>query len=684
MSRGAGQGNSSTHGRGLRQVSEPGGVMVGGRGRNRRLRLTVLTAVLLAAAGGVALAARHDSTSPPPPSDEELAAQTAGAFLHAWEAQDWQALQRLVADPSDPSQGAPAGQESRLDAAGVHEQANRALRIRAARFVAGPPVVDGDTATVPFDATWVLDGLGEYSYRSAVRLQRSGRADTGDATGPRWRVRWWYTTVHPDLGPEARFERVRVYRPRAPILAADGSPLVTTVETVVVGVLPGRVSDPGRLLAALADTGAADPQLAQRLLARPDLEPHRFYPLGELGRARFDELRDRLYPVPGLAFRDRRARSQAFPGLAPALLGRTGEITAELLERLGSAYRPGDVVGRSGLELAFEQRLAGEPEEEARIVDDAGLVRSLRYREGRHPQALRTRLDPRVQQAAEAALAQVAAPAALVAIDPATGAVRAAASSPPEGFNRALAGRYPPGSTFKIVTAAAALRAGATPDSGVDCPPLTVVGGREIRNAGGDGPGPLSLAEAFARSCNTAFARLGADLGAEALTATAEGLGFNSDVELGLPAAGGSFPPPADAAEVAAAAIGQGRVEASPVHMASVAAAVVSGTWRPATLVDDGAAATSQPLPAGVAATLGALMRRVVESGTGTAAALPGEPVGGKTGSAQFGSGVPLPTHAWFVGFRGPLALAVVVEGGGAGGTVAAPVARDFLARLGG
>ncbi|HWH34975.1 MAG TPA: penicillin-binding transpeptidase domain-containing protein, partial [Acidimicrobiales bacterium] len=307
---------------------------------------------------------------------------------------------------------------------------------------------------------------------------------------------------------------------------------------------------------------------------------------------------------------------------------------------------------------------------------------------GTAPAAVRTTFDAGIQAAAEAALSRLSRPAALVAIDAPTGQLRAVASRPPSGFNRALQGQYPPGSTFKVVTTSALLASGVTTATPAPCPATTSVEGYRFSNAGGEVLGDIPFATAFSRSCNTAFVALAGELDEGALAAAAEAYGFNRAVDLPVPAEAGRFPEPTGAIDAAAAAIGQGRVTATPLQMASVAAAVASGEWRPPTMVAGGeppvaADPPADALVATTAPTLRELMYRVVSEGTATAARLAGEPVGGKTGTAEFGSATPPRTHAWFIGFRGDLAVAVVVEDAGFGGSVAAPVARTFFASAG-
>ena len=636
------------------------------RGRRRR-RGRWLPWLVLGIAAGIAVPFLLARTSdpppaPPPPSPtaapEDLVAERAQRFLRAWQREDWETLQAQTSDDS-------------LDAAGVHRRTHEQLDITATRFVAGDPTVDGTRATVPFDARWELEGLPPYTYSSTLRLER-------DATSGEWAVRWWFDTVHPDLTEQTRLERTRVFPRRAPILAHDGKRLVTTREVVLVGIQPARLGRPRDVVSALRRLTDADIGKVRRLLRRRDLDDFGFYKVAQLSPSRYDAVRPQLFPVKGLVFR-REQQRRDHTGVARAMLGSIDEITADGLAEFGEDYEVGDQVGTGGLEQVFERRLAGRPAYEAAITDDVGLVRSLGFRAGEPARSVRTTLDVRTQRVAERVLRQAPRPAALVALDADTGAVRAAAHTPAGGFNRALSGVYPPGSTFKVVTATAALSSGRTPRTELDCPPRISISRQPIGNAGGAGYGRIPLRRAFALSCNTTFARLGLRAGPERLTTAAELFGFNADFDFTLPAAGGSFPLPTSDAELARAAIGQSRVQASPLHMASVAAAAASGTYRQPTLLA-GEPTTGTELPRGVTPQLQLMMREVVRSGTGTAAQIRGVEVFGKTGSAQFGNGER--THAWFIGYRGDLAFAVLVEGGGGGGAVAAPVARRFLLGL--
>ena len=358
----------------------------------------------------------------------------------------------------------------------------------------------------------------------------------------------------------------------------------------------------------------------------------------------------------------------------------TAEATPE------SGVDVGDDIGVSGLQASLQKQLAGRATAEVRVIDAGGNpVRTLQHFEGATPVPAHTTIDLPIQTAAEQVMAGVGRPAALVAIDAPTGEVRAAVSVPFGGFQRALVGQYPPGSTFKVITATAALRDGVTLETPIECPAGVAVNGKTFTNAEDEQLGTIPFQTAFAHSCNTAFVNLAKELTPEQLESAAETYGFGAGEGFGLPLAtyGGSFPDSAGPVEHVADALGQGTVLASPLQMATVAAAVDAGAWRAPRLLIDTPPGRVEVIEPSVADALRQLMRSVVTSGTGTAADVPGgPPVSGKTGTAEFGNENPPRTHAWFIGFRGDLAFAIVVEGGGFGGEVAAPLAARFLRQV--
>jgi hypothetical protein len=372
-----------------------------------------------------------------------------------------------------------------------------------------------------------------------------------------------------------------------------------------------------------------------------------------------------------------------------SLVGSVADITADDLKRLGAPYQGGDKAGRSGIERTFERRLAGSPTGEVQLVDEEGAqVKVLRRFGGKPGASVQTSLNVSMQAAAESALQAGAHghEAALVALQPSTGSIRALVSLPNGGFPRATLGTYPPGSTFKVITTAALLAKGEKPSDQVTCPKEIKLGGITIHNFEQEQLGSIPFSVAFAKSCNTAFVQLATQrLSGTELARAASSFGFGVGLAPGVSAATSRFPVPQSSPELAMAAFGQARVTASPLQMAGVAAAVQSGTWRAPKLVDDQALASlevkqppSRTLDPAVVGTLRDLMREVVTSGTAVGAGLP-DGVSGKTGTAEFGSGDNPPTHAWFIAFRDDLAVAVVVERGGVGGEVAAPIAANFF-----
>jgi hypothetical protein len=369
------------------------------------------------------------------------------------------------------------------------------------------------------------------------------------------------------------------------------------------------------------------------------------------------------------------------------LLGTVGAITTKAQAvAAGPKYQVGDTAGLSGLERAYNTQLGGTPGGQAVLVESTthSTVVVLEKFAAKAGGNLTTTLDLNTQRTAESALGVLTKPAAMVAIDTRTGGMLAEVNNPLGGYSRSLRGTYPPGSTFKVITATAGLLAGKTPDSVLQCPPTVSVDGRSFGNAENEQFGPISFATAFAKSCNTAFINLQQSIPQSDMTKAAQLFGMDGSEPLPIKSFGGSYPTPTDAVDGASAAIGQGRVVVSPLQMASVASAVASGVWRKPFVV--GQSSTVHALPANVTSALQGFMEGVVQNGTAAGVGLPAG-THGKTGTAEFGTapaGQQPPTHAWFIGYRGNVAFAIVVEGGGFGGAVAAPVAASFLNSLAG
>ena len=378
---------------------------------------------------------------------------------------------------------------------------------------------------------------------------------------------------------------------------------------------------------------------------------------------------------------------------AAALLGRVGAATAEVVEESDGAIVAGDEVGLSGLQARYDEQLRGASGQ-GRRRPRAPTTSS--GRSSRSPRSTartsRRRSTPALQEQAEAALATLGdgAPAsALVAIRPSDGAVLATANGAgAEGADLADTGQYAPGSTFKVVSSLALLRSGLAPGDRVACPATTTVDGRSFKNYD-DYPassvGEITLAQAVAQSCNTAFIGNADRLADGDLAAAAQALGLGTDHDLGFPVYFGQVPPPETETGAAADLIGQGTVLASPFAMATVAASVAAGRAVLPTLLPDHQVeqtAISAPLTGGEAATLRSLMRGVVTTGSGRFLLdVPGVD-GAKTGTAEYGepdaSGA-LPTHAWMIAVRGDLAVAVFVGTGVSGSQTAGPVLEAFL-----
>jgi hypothetical protein len=379
----------------------------------------------------------------------------------------------------------------------------------------------------------------------------------------------------------------------------------------------------------------------------------------------------------------------AVSGSLALLTGYLGPATKAQAKALGAPYRKGDVIGQSGIELTYQNQLAGRPSLTIKIVGPGKRVDATAMRfAAKLGRPVRTSINMAAQIAASHAVssAKTKKPIDMVAMQASTGRVLAVVESP-GGYDRVLQGIFPPGSTFKVVTASALALTGLTPSSTVQCPSKVDIGGRIFHNDKNEHLGSTSLQNAFAISCNTTFALLATQrLNGDSLRKMARVFGFNARPELGLPATLGQFTTPHDPVDLAADAFGQGLDLVNPLSQASEVAAIDSGVWRPPLLV-----VSPRPhqkvkphvISPTILNALRPMMQAVVTIGTAAGVGFP-PGVFGKTGTAEYGTGPHPNAHGWFIGYQNDIAFAVIVEGGGYGADSAGPIAKAFLHNLGG
>ncbi|WP_082592958.1 penicillin-binding transpeptidase domain-containing protein [Phycicoccus sp. Soil803] len=542
----------------------------------------------------------------------------------------------------------------------------------------------GDRATATAHVSWTLAGGVVWSYDVPVTAER---AETG---GDRWAITLPkdHSPWHPQLKVGATLTANRTWGERGTLLDRDGKALTPIGKVYPVQIDPARATAATvRELEKVVDEPAGS--LVAKLAAATKAGSKAPIPVITYRQADFDERKDALDALKGVIYPAREQPLAKTRTFGQPLLGSFGAVSAELIAKSKGRYAAGDYAGVSGLQGQYDAVLGGTAGVE--VVSSTDPDNPLFSKDAVPGKDVSTTLSPTVQDAAERAIASTGdVPSALVAVDVKTGDVLASANSPALGFDRAMTGHYPPGSAFKIATTYALLSSGkVTPDTSVTCPKTFVVDGRPYKNFEGESLGTPDFTTDFAHSCNTAFVQLSTKLGNGDLAKAAATLGLSGWAKtLGVANAfDASVPANNGKTDKASAAIGQGRNVTSPLALAVLAANVARGsTIAPALVTDpavDGADRTPKPLDAKVVGQLRTLMGEVVSSGTATVLrGTPGGTVRGKTGTAEFGTKNPPETHAWFVGYQGDVAFAVLVEKGASGGSVAAPVAKDFLTAL--
>lgn len=567
-------------------------------------------------------------------------------------------------------------------------------------------------------------------------------------------LRLWYLQVisaerYLALSEKNRIRHVAIAAPRGPIYDRNGELLVDNRPSFGISVLRQEVDDEADLLDRLAGyLQVPREDLQKRWDAGLRFPSFRPMPLAEdISRDVLEQVQENSVNLPGVLIEVRPLRSYPYAESAAHLFGYLGEITeAELQSKDFEGYRPGDFVGKSGLEKSLEPKLRGIAGQRRVEVDVRGKeLRLLKIQDSVPGNKVYLTIDRKLQQATEAAFGETSGSA--VVMDARTGAVLAMASLPsfnPALFargisgeewinllqnphhplqNKTIKGQYPPASTFKIVTALAALKAGiANPATSVNCTGSFSLGNRAFRCWKRHGHGRVDLKKALKESCDIWFYQFGLELGIDRLSQMAFDLGLGESLGFPLEYEKSGLVPTRQwkkkrfgsrwyDGETVIASIGQGYVLTTPLQLATMMSTVVNGgtVLRPQVVrrvesLGGGVlrevtpqVIKSTPLaPGDLKVVLKALDAVVNEpGGTAWSSRINEVHYGGKTGTAQVvrlrddrdrkrETPYRFRDHGLFVGYAPvddpQIVVAVVVEHGGGGGSAAAPVARKIIA----
>lgn len=492
-----------------------------------------------------------------------------------------------------------------------------------------------DTGSVTYRYTWHLPKDRTWTYDGQLNMVRNEG---------RWEVRWSATGVHPKLG-ENQTLALRADQPRRASVNERGG-----TDVLVPGYLYSFSLDAQAAAGSLFTTSRAvvdalrpfDNTLdAQRLAEQASSSKQPMY-LITLRQSDHDRVAGVIGKLPGVVITPMPELLPTDETFAPAIINEVKKSVVDELD--GQAGWRVVSVNQNDVDVDVLNEVPGEPAPSVTIS-----------------------LDRAVQNAAQNAVNFTGKPAMIVAVKPSTGEILAVAQNPSANAQGPLAttGLYPPGSTFKMVTAGAAMeRDMATPNTLLPCPGTMDIGHRTVPNYGGFDLGTVPMSRAFASSCNTTFAELASRMPPRGLTQAAAKYGIGTDYAIeGLTTVTGSVPPTVDLAELTEDGFGQGKVVVSPFGMAMAAATVAAGKTPVPQLIEGRQTQVTgdqTPISPKILDGLRPMMRLVVTNGTAKDLQDAGD-VRGKTGEAEFAGG----SHSWFAGYRGDMAFAALIVGGG-------------------
>jgi cell division protein FtsI/penicillin-binding protein 2 len=476
----------------------------------------------------------------------------------------------------------------------------------------------------------------------------------------RWEVRWSATGLHPNLGEHQTFALRADAPPRASVNERGGT------DVLVPGYLyhysldakAAKLGGGGLMATAIAVADALrpfDPTIDAQTLAEQASSSAKPLDLITLRQSDRDQVAAAIGNRQGVVITPQPELLPTDDRFAPAIIDQVKKSVVNELD--GEAGWRVESVNQNGAEVDVLNEVPGAPSPSVTIS-----------------------LDRAVQNSAQDAVNMVGRKAMIVAIKPSTGEILAVAQNSAADADgpTATTGLYPPGSTFKIVTAGAAIESDmATPNTLLACPGHMDIGQRTIPNYGGFDLGTVPMSRAFASSCNTTFAELASRMSPKGLTTAAAQYGIGTDYVVdGITTVTGSVPPTVNLTERTEDGFGQGKVLVSPFGMALAAATVAAGKTPVPQLIEGRqtqVTGDTTPISSKMLDGLRPMMQLVVTNGTATDLKGTGD-VHGKTGEAEFNGG----SHAWFAGYRGDLAFAALIVGGGSS-EYAVRMCKDML-----
>lgn len=597
-------------------------------------RVGGLVAVLLLVAGVIA------GCTPKPVSAEP----TAEEFLSAFAARDAETVAELVDQP-EPALKMITQSYDGLQAEGLSAELTGVSQ-------------DGTHATASYRLNWQLPRDRNVAYDTQMVLTQ---------TSGEWTVRWQPTVVHPQIGANQHLELRSVPAMKASVVSSDGAELMAPGSMYRVLVDTEVMRDPEETAGAIAravnaahDRDETVLTIDAAALTEELSAAGGTYSVAMINAVEGPAVETDLAERREVFLNEEAAMVSTDPGFAPDIMARIGPLVADDLE------------GDAGWKVSA-------------VNDNGAVIGDLVYHEPHPEPAVRVSLDRDAQVAAEQSLSQLPQDmeAMLVAIRPSTGQVLAVAQT--EAADRAgdlaLMGQYPPGSIFKVITAASGVQQlGMDADMVVGCPGTQNIYGRVVTNFNGFSLGNVPLNNAFAQSCNTTFADMSTQLEPGQLQEMGKAFGLGVDYDIpGLNTATGAVPEGETPLERTEAGYGQGLTLSSPFGAALMSATAAAGTRPVPYLIEGHETTVSEDVPSPAPETIDQvqrMMRSVVTSGTAAGMTASGD-IHGKTGEAEVNDG----SHAWFTGYRDDLAFASLIVYGG-GSTIAVNAADRFLNAL--